>query len=362
MHVLQGLFSEHLPNHSCQAGFGRFLPHIQPMESKHVMVSCHNPAATNIVTCQDSRLNLFLDEIDGFAFDVAPSSTPCVKEPYIPIFDYRTIALAFECTAKVVGLTLIDILSNPLKRSGGHYVAKKIAFRDAAIIQHLCASKKVILFLTGLDVLIETVWHQRSTCELFQQLRWMGFWSVTGFNFSVFGGECPVAQLLNQKKSLISSLLLEKYQISTIPHIYAVNNFHIKRYQQWLKQNPQIQLITINCQMQHSVADIEQVVRTAQAMLNSNGKLHIILQGYWLSEIYRFKGFLHRIHIADSKPVKYGQNFRHVDPAIITKPGQYQKSSYRTMVIENVEYRIRKMENLLTAGIIDTKKIGHPHP
>ena len=351
MHALPGLFGDQIsPRYDCRVSSGIFLPHIEPAEANHVLVSCVNPSGTNIVTCRDQRLPSFLSEVNGLALDVAPSSSIRTKEPYIPIFDYRTIELAYASKSDVVGLTLVDILVNPLKLVAGHYVVNKIAFRDASIIRGLCSRKKVILFLTGFDVLIETIWHQRSTCELFQQLRLMGFWAVTGFNFSVFGGECPVAQLLNQKKSLISSMLLEQSNLLTIPHIYAVNDFHITRYQRWLNLNPQIQLLTMNCQMQHSSEDIKQLVRAVQAMLIMNDKLHIILQGYWFSELSRFDGFLDRIHIAESMPVKYGQVFRHVNRAIISKPGQYKKDAYKMLVLENIEYRQHELQQILSGA------------
>lgn len=344
----QGLFGDTLlPGYHCRAGSGIFMPHIDPAEANQVVVPCYNPEATNFVSCRDSRIKSFLREVDGLSFNVAPSSRVHVHDPYIPIFDYRTIPLAFHSKSDVVGMTLVDILVNPLKLVAGKYTVLKISFREAAVIRRLCESKKVILFLSGLDVLIETVWHQRCVCEFFQQLKLMGFWAVTGFNFSVFGGECPVAQHLNQKKSLMSSMLLEESRLLTIPHIYAVNDFHIKRYQTWLKRNPQIQLVTMNCQMQHKPVDIDQVVRSVQAMLIMNGKLHIILQGYWFSKLDRFNGFLDRIHIAESKPVKYGQSFQSVDKKIITRSGQYANDDYKNIVLENVEYRSAEIQKII---------------
>jgi hypothetical protein len=351
MQDLQGLFGDTLlPSYHCRVRSGIFMPDIDPAEANQVVVPCHNPSGTNFVSCQDRRIQAFLREVDGLSFNVAPSSTVQVFDPYIPIFDYRTIPLAHKAKSDVVGLTLLDILMNPLRLVAGKYTVPKIAFREAAVIRRLCEEKKVILFLSGLDVLIETIWHQRSVCEFFQQLNMMGFWSVTGFNFSVFGGECPVAHHLNQKKSLASSMLLEEIGLSTIPHIYAVNDFHIKRYQAWLQRNPQIKLVIMNCQMQHKPIDIDQVVRSVQGMLIMNDELHIILQGYWFSKLDRFNGFLDRIHIAESKPVKYGQSFQSVDKKIITRPGQYAKDAYKSIVLENVEYRIAEMAQILSRG------------
>lgn len=72
-----------------------------------------------------------------------------------------------------------------------------------------------------------------------------------------------------------------------------------------------------------------------------------ILFNRTLKELYRFDGFLDRIHIAESKPVKYGQGFKHVDRSIITKPGQYNKDDYKTLVLENIEYRLQKLQWIL---------------
>ncbi len=348
MHVSRELFGDTLkPSYQCRVSTGVFMPDINPAEANQVIVPCYNPSATNIVSCQDSRIHSFLNEVNGLSFDVGLNSSLQINDPYIPVFDYRTINLAYRCKSQVVGLTLAGILIKPLRLVAGKYVISKISFREAAVIRHLCARKKVVLFLSGLDVLIETIWHQRSVCELFQQLGMMDFWAVSGFNFSVFGGECPFAQQLNQKKSLVSSMLLEKSGINTIPHIYAVNDFHIAKYQHWLNKNPNIHLITMNCQMQRTQTDINQIVRAVQALLMINDKLHIILQGYWFSKLHHFKGFCDRIHIAESKPVKYGQSFQSVDKCIITREGQYTKGAYKSIVLENVECRISELQQVI---------------
>ena len=350
MHISKGLFGDRLmPHYNCLARSGLYLPTINPKEADGVLVDCHNPSGTNIITCRDGRIEKFLREVNGLYFDLSPQSRLMVYDHYMPVFDYRTLPQAYDVSSEVIGMTLADILISPLKLVAGQYKVRKISFRDAAVIRKLCAKKKVILFLSGYDVLIETMWHQRTVCELFHQLRLMGFWAVAGFNFSVFGGECPVAQHLNQKKSLVSSMLIEDHGLKTIPHIYAISDYHIVKYQQWLKANPHITLVTMNCQMQHTEPDIQQVVTSVQAMLIINPKLHIILQGYWFTEIHRFHDFLDRIHIAESRPVKSGQTFQHADPTIITRPGQYQKDEYKKLVIENVEYRSAEINRIISS-------------
>jgi len=83
-------------------------------------------------------------------------------------------------------------------------------------------------------------------------------------------------------------------------------------------------------------------------MLIMNEHLHFILQGYWFSELYRLEGFFDRVHIAESKPVKYGQAFRNVDPSIVIMPGQYSKDAYKGIVLENIEYRKFELQQILS--------------
>lgn len=328
-----------IPSLGCQVRDGKYLPHIDPSEARGVSVPCFNPSGTNIVTCQDKRISSFLREVDGLGFDIAPSSSRRLPAQYIPIFDYRTVDLAYRSSCSVVGLTLSDILISPLLCVAGQYVVKTIRFCDAAVIRRLCSQKKVVLFLTGHDTLIETIWHQRDVCGFFYQLNKMGFWAVTGFNFSVFGGECPVAQHLNQKKSLVSSMLAEAAGICSIPHVYAVNDFHIAKYQRWLLKYPRVNLLAMNCQMQRSEPDLAQVVRAVQALLIVNERLHFILQGFPVSALGRLYDFRERIHLAESKPVKFGQMFQKVAAGNVTRPGQYPKQAYKELVLQNIAYR-----------------------
>src|SRR5205085_2476657 len=82
-------------------------------------------SGTNIVTCQDQRLPSFLSEVNGLALDFAPFGSIRLSDPYIPIFDYRTIELAYACKSDVVGLILVDILVDPMKLVAGQYLFKK---------------------------------------------------------------------------------------------------------------------------------------------------------------------------------------------------------------------------------------------
>ncbi len=332
----------------CQVSTGAFSPLISPMEANAVTTCCYNPAGENIITCMDDRKENFLAEVSGLELNTKLKSNIDISNSYIPIFDYRTIEQAYNANLDMVGLNLSSILKSPIREKAGVYIPQKIVFRDMENITRLCEKKKVILFLTGPDALIEWIWYHRDICELFLVLQQMKFWAVTGFNFSVFGGECPFAQALNQKRSLYSSLLIEQQGLLTVPHVYAINEFHMTRYQEWLSINSHVSLITVNCQMQRSRIDIYQVVKAVSELLFKNPNLHVLLQGFHLNEAYRFGILLNRIHFADAKACKYGQNFKRIkglqqDLAEMT---ENPKMDYSEMVTYNIIARKQEFDRV----------------
>lgn len=337
-----------LLSEQCLVSTGKFLPVVSPEESSFVRVFCHNPAGENIVTCRDDRNSKFLDEVGGLSLDTPLESDVYLFDSYIPIFDFRTISQALQVNSSIVGLNLSSILRSALKEKAGIYVPQRIVFRDVSDIAKLCRQKKVILFLSGPDTLIESVWYNRDYCDLFTQLQRMNFWAVTGFNFSVFGGECPFAHALNQKRSLYSSVLVRQHGLRSIPHVYAVNKYHMARYQKWLSENPEVRLITMNCQLQRSEQDISQVVLAVSEFLAKNPRLHVLLQGFCLNEANRFGSLLERIHFADAKPVKYGQNFRKLEllSSEVIDGVCNDIRNYERLVIHNVEARRREVDGI----------------
>jgi len=342
MRGLQGLpVNGSLLSEQCLVSTGKFLPVVHPEEANVVRIACYNPAGENIVTCRDNRKAKFLAEVEGLALNTVLESEVCSLDSYIPIYDFRTLDQALQANSNVVGLNLSSILRSAIREKAGIFVPQKIVFRDSLDIAKLCKQKKVILFLSGPDALIEWVWYNREICNLFTQLQRMNFYAVTGFNFSVFGGECPFAHALNQKRSLYSSMLIRQHGLRTIPHVYAINKCHITRYQKWLSENPDVQLITINCQLQRSERDISQVVQSVSEFLVRNPCLHVLLQGFCLNEATRFGALLDRIHFADAKPTKYGQSFRRLDLASSDGPNAVTGDirDYKSLVAYNVEVR-----------------------
>lgn len=334
-----------LLQNECLVSKGIFSPILSPYEANYVKVSCYNPAGENIVTCLDDRKPLFLSEVGGLSMDLSIQSRLELTQYYVPIFDYRTLDQAMNVNVEFVGICLSSLFKNCVKERAGIYVPNDLVYNDISKLTKLCGKKKVILFLTGSDVLIEWVWHKRDNCDFFHQLRYVNFWAVTGFNFSVFGGECPFAQALNQKRSLYSSYLAEKWNLNTIPHIYAINQFHIDRYQSWLASNPNVHLVTVNCQMQKTQADISQIIYVVSCLLNQNLSLHVLLQGFRIHEAVKFGSLLNRIHFADSKPVKYGQNYRFLDDHLNeTDAG---RGDYKNVVMKNLIIRNNEVKQIM---------------
>src|SRR5205085_2644718 len=106
-----------------------------------------------------------------------------------------------EIPSETVGIVLNDILT--LKTS---YKCERLQISERSKLNETVLSnrafqrKRVILFSTGPDILIEKLWWERDEKNIFKTIAGMGFAAVTGMNFSVFNGECPFAHALNIKK------------------------------------------------------------------------------------------------------------------------------------------------------------------
>jgi hypothetical protein len=325
------------------------MPIITPEESHSIRVPCYNPAGENIITCQDNRKELFLGEVGGLQLDTIIRSNVTLPMDYIPVFDPRTLDQAVHSPSPIIGLTLSCIVRSAMTKRVGGFVTQPIRFHPKEKIAAICRAKQVVLFMTGQDTLIEWVWFQRDQCGLFEYIKEMGFLAVTGFNFSVFGGECPFAQALNQKKALYSSELMETFGIAVIPHMYAVNYHHLARYRQWLAKNPVLQLITINCQCQRKQSNISQLVHVVGSLLTENPRLHFLLQGFHFSEIYRLGNLTNRVHFADTKAVKYAQSFKRLgtlNKKLSALEHQFRPRHCKDLIIENTRIRSAELQHL----------------
>ncbi len=335
----------------CEVSLGRFLPDINPHESDTVSSSCKNDLRQNIITCKDKYLEAFVNEVEGLKFNVRLINQKIKLPSYIPILDYKTVLTArLPKSIKYVGVSLKDIIkSGFFSKAGRIHEHPNISYRSSLLEHKNLKDKKVILFLYGEDTLIEGVWYKRNKSKLFETLKQMNFYAITGINFSVFGDECALSQNLNLKRSLYSSYLLEHSSINTIPHVYALNQYQINRWIQWFKKNPKVIYFTINCQFQKSQESIENVIETVGYILSELTYLHVILQGFHFPKIYRFGALISRIHFAEKKPVKYSMAYRELKCAAVkktlfkTKQDLVSKVDRSQLLIRNINARKKQL-------------------
>lgn len=295
------IFSE-----QCDVSTGKFHPHILSDEAISVQHSCDNPYRKNIITCKDEYLDEFIDEVGGLDLNTKLSTNLQDLPNYIPVFDKASSKIPnLDNSFPVVALSLIDILSNGIKyKAGGIHIAGNINIKESTLKADCFHNKRTILFCTGSDTLIEEIWHQRKNIKFFETIKDIGFHAVGGFNFSLITGECALSQALNQKRSLYSAFLAEQTGSLSIPHIYALSHFHVDRWIEWLKKNPNIRYFTINCQLQSITKDIPLVIQTVKKIIDAVPYIKVLLQGFPFSQIENFNKYINNISFADSLPVK----------------------------------------------------------
>lgn len=291
---------------NCEVASGKFEPYIHRSESLLTTNLCDNPHRLNIVTCKDEKIEYFIKEVDGLDFDIEINSEIPKLPNHFPTVDKRS-ALNFQAPKSIefIGLTLIDII-----KTGFVFKAKTLQKAgDITLEENLLKGslkgKKVILFLTGEDMLIETVWHKRDSIKFFQILSRMGFFAITGFNFSVFGGECAFSQHLNLKRSLFSSHLIEEHGMQAIPHVYVINDFQIQRWVKWFNSNPKVTCFAMNCQLIKENSEMHFLIKNLKRLLSLLKKdISVILQGFQCDYIPFLHPYIDRIHFTDKTAVK----------------------------------------------------------
>lgn len=296
----------------CDVSTGAFAPAIAIAEAQHVTQPCNNPFRKNIVTCQDEYRDEFIDEVDGLEFNCPLNPASFDLPSYIPAVD-RSAALRFRgipAAFPVLATTLRDITASQLRPyAGSLHIPKSMRYHTNVSNVPTFAGKQILLMLSGHDMLIETVWHQRNTSGLYTAINQNNINLVTGFNFSLYNGECAFSQGLNLKKSLYSCFEMEQRGIPhPIPHIYAMNDHQIERWFVWLQANPTVRYCAMNCQVQRRPDEISRIVHIVSTLLLAIPSLRFILQGFRFAELHRFGALLHRIHIVDAVPSKYGHS------------------------------------------------------
>jgi hypothetical protein len=297
------------PSFYCQGANGIYQPFVSIEEAKQVIIPCNNPGGKNIITCLHPHKSEFLEEVNGLSFDLKMRSAFDALPSYVPIVDYGCRNSYIPDQFEVVGVSLADIIKNvPTEFAGRLRAAEQFRLRTNLLKCAAFSGKKVILFLSGADVLIEEAWYQRSDLRLFEEIKAMGFYAATGFNFSVIGGECSFSHALNLKRSMVSASIIQQNDVIAIPHVYGISQRQLERWTTWFLRNPEVRLFAMNCQLQKTAEDIRQVVHVVNSLLNHFPYMHVLLQGFHMNKLYLFGDHVRRVHIADKKPFKYAHS------------------------------------------------------
>lgn len=241
----------------------------------------------NVIDCRHIDRHKYIEEAHGLDFHnkilLGPIATITQDIPVIPpeCFDREPETINSE----IVGIRLYDILSVKPRRKMGFYQLQDGVHIDLnALTSPVFRGKRVVLFCTGMDVVIEKVWWLRNDINLFDTIAGAGFYAVVGMNFSLFLGECPLAQLLNLNRSLLFCQELSKRGVAVLPHIYAVNDQQRSKWVDYLNGNPLIKTIVINTQLQKDPYSMHQVRLTIETLL-INTNVTIILNGHGLKKL-----------------------------------------------------------------------------
>ncbi|HWB24820.1 MAG TPA: hypothetical protein VG738_05040 [Chitinophagaceae bacterium] len=326
----------------CDVATGKFAPYINEQEALAVAYPCDSNRR-NVITCKDKELDKFINEVNGLGFDIELSSHIMSLPRYIPVIDrnFKNLDILSNNTP-IIGITLVDLLKKDFKKNINiPYSDPKSIFRPIKINS---SEVKFILFLTGEDRLIETLWHSRELIDFFSYIKKWKYLAVTGFNFSLIKGECAFSQALNLKKSLYSSYLLENNGMVTIPHVYSMTQHQLVRWIEWFSKNKRINYFVINCQLQSDEESIQLVIENVAKILTELPYIHVILQGFYFNKINKLIGYLNRIHFADKLPIKLAQSHYKITENL--KRIYCKDLSVEELTLTNIDARRNYIENL----------------
>ena len=273
----QTLFHE-----TCRVADGSFLPHIAPEESQQVLMPCV-PEVEGSITCRNPDLATYFREVDGLDFGTVIGKPLLTTIPkFIPILDRAAFGIpAAAISQEIVGVSLEDIFySAPRNFHGRIQVGSQLRIREDVLRSPVFKNKKVIIFNSGRDALIEKIWQDFHELDLPKKLSAMGVAVVTGINFSVFLGNCPVGQVFNMKKSLKSVDYFQEAGIESIPHIYFTRSQDLNKWIDWLRANPAVKMVAINCQFTRDTEVAEMAAEGIKFITENLGReISFLLEG-----------------------------------------------------------------------------------
>lgn len=257
-----------------------FSPFIQISEKYTVLKPCLG-GGINIIDCRHPLRDTFIEDAGGLDMSTKTLRRSVTgMPPYIQVVPRELFSRpATLITDRIVGISLKDIFNKQLKlRNGFYQVPKDLDINRAVLGNPIFKGKKVVLLSGGIDALLEHLWWRRHEINLFDKIADMGFYAVTGINFSVFKGECPLAHAININKSLVYCQELDRRGVSMVPHVYAVNDDQRQRWATFLNGRPIIKLVALNAQLQRSQSSAAVDTQTIRYLL-AHTSVNVILQG-----------------------------------------------------------------------------------
>lgn len=256
-------------------------PLISKQEKVLVRERCSG-SGMGIIDCHHSDVMLHIDDSGGLDLKDKPIfvRSPMIEHefPIIPKEWFNQQPESID--SDIVGIRLGDILSErPRLRWGYYYLPDGVRIDLSALSSPVFRGKRIVLFASGPDFVIEKLWRYRWPMNLFEEISKGNFYAVTGMNFSLFLHECPLGHLINLNKSLLFCQELSRLGVPVIPHVYAVNDWQRAKWIDYLTENPSVRVVTINTQLQHSPLAMAEVVRTVEDLLESTS-VSIVLNGY----------------------------------------------------------------------------------
>ncbi len=282
-----------------------YAPYVHIDEVNNVTSDCSSNERMNIVTCLDEDIEDDIADVGGLDMVSVILQNPYQGEiprfiPVIPkdLFKKNPEEIPYE----VVGVGLEDIFTKRIYEYKGEYRLPSILKVNTELLNlPVFQGKKVVLFCSGRDLLIETLWAKRRDNDFFDEVASMNFMAITGMNFSLFCGECALGHVINIQKSLRHCEHLDFLSVSTIPHVYAVSDHQRKRWMEWLKANSNVQWVTMNLQLQKSQPDRLEYDFGTILYLLQNTEVKIILHGARIPK--ELKEYEKRLSVAASYPL-----------------------------------------------------------
>lgn len=297
---------------SCESG--KFSPYVHPEEANTVIFPCQGNKRRNTVTCKDEHIEDDIEEVNTLNMGTVRLKGACVPiEEGLPVIPKHFFNFpSYFISNNIVGVSLKDIfVSKPISLRDEQYrVSQNLKINTELLQRPVFRGKKVILIFDERDILLEYLWWDRDKLDLFDKLSQIGFHAITTPNFSLFKGECPVGHALNIKKGLVFGEELEKRGVLVIPHVYSVHEKQAERWCEWLKGNPTVKTIAMNCQLQRKSEKGRKIAIVALEYILSNSNVNIILNGADRQILNQLKKFKRRLHLASSGIFKKMEMFK----------------------------------------------------